>query len=283
MPELPEVETVRRGLEKTVVGHRIMGADVLLPKAVRPLSLQQFAETVRGRFIERIDRRGKYLLIFLSGSWCLVAHLRMTGRFAYVPHNAPIHGHTRVILHLDRDMDLRFMDMRTFGGIQAIPAEELKTLPGLASLGPEPLSADFNRAEMASRATGRTRSIKAFLLDQRTTAGIGNIYADESLFLAGIHPERSAGSLTGSEWEALCQAVRTTMAAGIAHRGTSVQNYQNLDGRPGTYQDRLQVYQKTGEACPRCGNAIEKKRVAGRGTHFCPICQPLNSSSGNRR
>jgi formamidopyrimidine-DNA glycosylase len=283
MPELPEVETVRRGLEKTVVGHRITAAEILLPKAVHPLSPAQFEQAVAGRIIESVGRRGKYLLFSLSGSLCLVAHLRMTGCFSYVPDATAIHPHTRIILQLDHRMQLRFMDMRTFGGIKAVSQADLPTLPGLNALGPEPLSAEFNPEWLYSRAAGRAISIKGFLLDQRSAAGIGNIYADESLHLAGIHPERSAGSLTLAEWTLLCEAIQTTMAAGIRHRGTSVQNYQNLDGRPGAYQDRLQVYQKTGLPCSRCGTAIEKIRVAGRGTHFCPVCQPLSPSSGNRR
>ncbi len=281
MPELPEVETIRRGLEKTVLGHCITGTRILLPKAVLPLTPAQFDQAVTGRSITAVGRRGKYLLIYLSEGLCLVAHLRMTGSFSYVRTNEPVHPHTRIILQLDRAMELRFMDMRTFGGIQAV--DDLSAVPGLSALGPEPLSAQFTPQWLHERAKGRTISVKGFLLDQKTAAGIGNIYADESLHQAGIHPQRPAGSLSLQEWVRLCQSIRATMAAGIRHRGTSVQNYQNLDGRPGAYQDRLQVYQRTGQPCFQCGTAIEKIRVAGRGTHFCPICQPLSASEGSRR
>jgi len=280
MPELPEVETVRQGLQQTVVGHTIMDATVLLPKTVRHASPEDFSRTVAGCRIETIHRRGKYLLIFLSGSWCLVVHLRMTGRFDYLPNATPCHPHTRVILHLDRGWDLRFVDMRTFGVMELVAADAWDTLPGLAALGPEPDSAEFNATYLSEKARNRTLPVKAFLLNQTVVAGVGNIYADESLFRARIHPESPAGCLSLPDWERLSQAIRETLADGITHRGTSVQSYLNLDGRPGSYQDCLQVYQQTGQPCPRCGTLIIKNRTAGRGTHFCPACQSRPSSSG---
>ncbi len=277
MPELPEVETVRRGLAQFVAGHTITDTVVYLPKAVRSMTSEEFKRSVAGQTIRSVGRRGKYLLIHLSGGISLVVHLRMTGRLEYVPSDSPLHPHTRIVLHLDRGYDLRFMDMRTFGGMEAVADKVVSDHTGLSRLGPEPLSRDFTPEYMMNCARKRPGPVKGMLLNQDIAAGIGNIYADESLFQAGIHPCRAANSLSLAEWTSLCQAVRSSLKAGIRHRGTTVQNHQNLDGRPGSYQQRLKVYDRTGKPCPRCRTPIQKTRTAGRGTHFCPHCQPLSS------
>ncbi len=273
MPELPEVETIRRGLVSTVQGRTITAASVYRTKIIQVPSPDEFVHLIPGRTITAINRRGKYLIFTLSGGYAMVAHLRMTGQFNYCPADTPLVKATVVVFNLDNGWDLRFVEPRGFGVLYLLPEADLDTVPGLNRLGPEPLSPDFTPAYLAQVLSNKKATIKSLLLNQDLIAGIGNIYADESLFRAGIHPERIAASLTPAEIEALWQAIRTELAAGIEHRGTSVQSYFDVDGRKGSYQELLKVYRRTGQPCPVCGTLISRIKVAGRGTHFCFHCQ----------
>jgi formamidopyrimidine-DNA glycosylase len=273
MPELPEVETIRRGLAATVKGKTITGAEVLIAKIVKAPDPETFIRLAAGKRIETIGRHGKYLLLALSDGYTLVAHLRMTGQFNYCPSGTPVRKSTVAIFRLDDGHDLRFVEPRGFGILYLIPSGDLDTVPGLNRLGPEPFSPEFTVDYLTGILASRRAKIKSLLLDQSLIAGIGNIYADESLFRAGIHPERTAASLSPEEIKRLYHAIRTEIAAGIEYRGTSVQSYFDVDGRKGSYQEHLKVYQQTGQPCPNCGMPIQKIKVGGRGTHICPKCQ----------
>jgi len=273
MPELPEVETIRRGLAATVLGKTITGAEVLTAKIIKAPAPDTFSRLAAGKRIEAIKRSGKYLLLELSEDYTMVIHLRMTGQLNYCPPDTPVRNSTVVIFRLDDGYDLRFVEPRGFGVLYLVPTADLGTVPGLNRLGPEPFSPEFTVDYLADIVRGRKAKIKSLLLDQNLIAGIGNIYADESLFRAGIHPERTAASLAPAEIERLYHAIRTEIAAGIEYRGTSVQSYFDVDGRKGSYQEHLKVYQQTGQPCPNCGAPIQKIKVGGRGTHYCPECQ----------
>ncbi|MBA2848474.1 bifunctional DNA-formamidopyrimidine glycosylase/DNA-(apurinic or apyrimidinic site) lyase [Thermosulfuriphilus ammonigenes] len=268
MPELPEVETVVRDLKPRLTGRRISGLKVLLPKLLR----QKPAEFNRiiGHKILGLSRRGKLILIHLSGDLTLIVHLKLTGRLVH-GKNQP--DHTHVIFEFDNGSRLFYADLRQFGFLDLVPTSRLKTHQALASLGPEPF--DISEEEFLSILSRSRRKIKALLLDQNLIAGLGNIYTDEALFRAGIHPERPANTLTAEEARRLLEAIRQVLKEAISARGSSVRNYVDGQGRAGSFQSRHQVYHQQGKPCPRCGTPIVRKIVAGRGTHFCPYCQPF--------
>jgi len=276
MPELPEVETVRRTLEPNLLGKKINGIAVNLPKLIK--IPQSDAETfkgilVGGKFID-IKRRGKYLLFYMDNAWVLVIHLRMTGRLLYVNNKENIEKHTHLIFYLDDGNELRFHDIRQFGLIYLVPIHQLDLISGLKNLGPEPLNEEFTFSCLKEVLKGKKQKAKVFLLDQRCIAGIGNIYADEILFQAGIHPEKTVDNLTEEKRKALWQAVKDRLGAGVEHRGTSIKDYVDSYGKAGAFQHHLKVYGKAGQPCPRCGSQIERIKVGGRSTAFCPKCQP---------
>ncbi|RJX17115.1 MAG: DNA-formamidopyrimidine glycosylase [Ammonifex sp.] len=272
MPELPEVETIRQQLEALVSGARILDSTVYLPKVISEPSPEVFAGLIRGRQILSVTRRGKYLVFGLSGGYTLVIHLRMTGQLIYEEEGATPR-HTHLILHLERDRRLRFTDLRQFGRVWLFPSADTRSQAGMEKLGPEPLSPEFTETYFATRLRNSRRSLKPLLLDQQVVAGIGNIYADESLYRAGLHPNRRANSLNDREAKALYRAVKEVLHAGVSHRGTSIRNYLDAEGRAGSHQDFLKVHNRAGRPCPRCGSAIEKTKLGGRGTYFCPSCQ----------
>lgn len=274
MPELPEVETVRRSLEDRVVGQRIAEVRLLAPKFIRYPRAGSFLETVTGRTIESFGRRGKYLIMSLSGGYRMVVHLMMAGRLLYCRPGEPLVKHTHVIFVLDNGDHLRYIDLRHFGGIHLVSPEGEGSPAGLTGLGPEPLSPEFTAEYLGHVLSKRATRIKALLLDQSVIAGIGNIYADECLFRAGIHPERPARSLTSEEVARLHQAIVDILTHAIENRGTTFSTYVDGDGRRGNYAELLQVYQREGEPCPRCGQPLHRIRVGGRSSHFCPCCQP---------
>ena len=271
MPELPEVETVVRGLRGPLIGRRIQSMWHDWAPTVHSPGADEFAARIAGQEIRALNRRGKYILIALENS-TLVVHLKMSGRL-YVADAASTNEADRwvhVRFNLDDGRQLRFSDLRKFGRVYL--ANDLASL--LGHLGPEPLSDDFTLAGFRAGLRGRKRAIKAHLLDQEIVAGVGNIYADEALFRAGIHPSAAAGALTADEAARLQQAVRDALQAGIKHEGASINWYRKPDGQKGESQDHFYVYGRTGLPCRRCGAAINKIRVAQRGTHFCPECQP---------
>ncbi|MBI3963152.1 MAG: bifunctional DNA-formamidopyrimidine glycosylase/DNA-(apurinic or apyrimidinic site) lyase [Deinococcus sp.] len=269
MPELPEVETIRRGLEDQVVGRKIRAVAAQDPQRCRGLS------QAVGHTIGALNRRGKYLLFDL-GDRHLVVHLGMTGQLAFQPV-LPTHRHLRVALELDRGYLVLF-DQRRFGKMVVTAPGEYGPLPTLARLGPEPLSPEFRPGPFA-QAVAKAAKIKPLLLSQRVVAGLGNIYADEALFRAKIHPAQ--GRLNQRQAEQLFEAIRQVVAQAISHRGTTLRDRKYLDPerQPGENQHFLQVFQRAGEPCVVCGTAIQKIRLGGRGTHFCPSCQPLRPTA----
>lgn len=272
MPELPEVETIRRSLAPRLLGRRIERFEVFLPKAVRGITVQEARDRLAGQVIGGLSRRGKYLLVELAGGDRLAFHLRMTGQLLLRAKDAPHEPHTHLVFTLDGPDELRYVDLRKFGGFHFLaPGGEIPA--GLAGLGPEPLGTEFT-PEILAATLGKCRGpLKAVLLDQRRLAGIGNIYADEILHRAGLAPTRPANALGREELARLYESIRAVLAEGIAHRGTTRRNYVDGDGRPGEYQESLRVYGRGGQACPSCGTEIVRTVVGGRGTHYCPRCQ----------
>lgn len=273
MPELPEVETIKRTLEHQIVGKTVDEVSVFLPRIIKePPDPELFGEMLQGRTVKGVGRRGKFLLIHLD-PWVLVSHLRMEGRYRMESSEAPVEKHTHVIFRFTDKTELRYRDVRQFGTMHLWPkGEELERLP-LVKLGPEPLSEAFTPEMFAQRLRSRKTRMKALLLNQEFLSGLGNIYVDESLFSAGIHPERPVQSLTDDEVKRLYTSIRSTLVKAIEAGGSSVRSYVNGNGEMGMFQLRIQVYGRRGEPCPRCGEPIERRVVAGRGTHLCPRCQ----------
>ncbi len=273
MPELPEVETVKRSLEKKLVGLAFNGVDLHMPKIVRLPQAEEFVNSLKGKKIKQLDRRGKYLMLHLSGNYTLVIHLRMTGRLVYTKPDTPLEKHTHVVFLLSNGDQLRYTDIRQFGRMLLAPTPELDTLPGLKDLGVEPLGEYFTREFMKKELKRRRTRLKALLLDQSFIAGLGNIYVDEALHRARLHPERLAVDLTPRETTRLFQAIKDVLTDAVNNRGTSFRDYVDGEGRPGNNQERLLVYSKEGKPCHKCGKPIHRIRVAGRSSYFCPHCQ----------
>jgi len=273
MPELPEVETVKRSLAGPLTGASITGVTVYFAGNIKEPDPETFRRLLIGKEFLDIARRGKFLLFSLSGGYVLVVHLRMTGQLFLAGSGEPVDKHTHIVFSLSGDRELRYADQRKFGILELVHKEEVHRLKGLKELGLEPFSTDFTVDWLAAMLRDKKRPIKNLLLDQTVVAGIGNIYADEILFEAGIHPEKPAGALTEREIAALWQAVPRMLELGIQHRGTSIRNYVDGAGQRGGFQNLLRVYGREGEPCCRCGAAITRIKVAGRGTYFCPRCQ----------
>jgi formamidopyrimidine-DNA glycosylase len=287
MPELPEVETVVRQLEPEVEGHRIERLEVLDERWSRPLPPQKLGAAVSGSTIERLGRRGKYILMHLNGERTLVMHLRMTGnlilregeevldpsegRRLYEGERSTEERHLRARFVLDDGRELWFTDPRRFGEAFLLADDELDTR--FVKLGVEPLSPEFTPRALGEMAGGRTAPLKSFLLDQSGVAGVGNIYADEALFRAELHPLSPAGSMKPEHLEALRDAVVAALEAGIDAGGSSIDDYRDARGEKGTMQSEFLVHTREGEDCPRCGATIVRIVVGGRSTYFCPSCQ----------
>ncbi len=271
MPELPEVETIRRHLAPHVEGRTLQRLEVLDERWSRPLAPQELAAAVEGRAVSSLARRGKYLVWELEDDMFLLVHLRMTGTLLLDPPGAP--PHTRVWLRLG-DHDLAFADPRRFGTGELALGTERKDAFFAARLGFEPYDPNFTAAHLHATTKRSRAPIKAFLLDQKRIAGVGNIYADEALFRARLHPLRPANRLTRPQAQALREAIVASLDAGIAAKGATIDDFRDPDGVSGTFQDQFLVHRREGEPCPRCGNAIRKLRAAGRGTYVCERCQP---------
>jgi formamidopyrimidine-DNA glycosylase len=269
MPELPEVETIRRELGPSLVGRTIIGVTVGWEGCVDRPSPGGFCDQVVGRRIEEVGRRGKFLVLTLSGGRSLLVHLRMTGSLLVKDPSDPVETHTRLTLLLDDGKELRFVNVRKFGRLYLV--EDAAEVVG--DLGPEPLAEDFSAGDFCGLLQNRRGMIKPLLLNQRFLAGLGNIYVDEALFRARIHPQRTADTLTPDELGNLYEAIREVLREAIASQGTSRSDYVRPDGSEGTFQERLLVSGKAGEPCPRCGAEIERLVVGGRGTYVCPRCQ----------
>jgi formamidopyrimidine-DNA glycosylase len=291
MPELPEVETIRRQLAPLVEGRRLERIEVLDARWSRPLAPQELADALQGRRVERLGRRGKYLVWSFTDEVHVAQHLRMTGGLLYEPEPEPAHVRVRLDLGAAgakgaagrRRGRLVVVDSRRFGTGELLVGSEALEAFFAVRLGLEPFDERFTAAHLRTLARGRTAPIKAFLLDQRRIAGVGNIYADEALFRAGVHPLRPAGRLSGAQHEALREGVIDALTAGIDARGASIDDFRHVDGVRGSFQDRFLVHLRAGEPCGRCGRTIVKIVVSGRGTYVCEGCQPRPRRRGRAR
>jgi formamidopyrimidine-DNA glycosylase len=275
VPELPEVETIRRQLAGRVAGRTIVDAQVLDPLWCAPVAPGQVERALLGRRIDALRRRGKYLIADLDEDRALVMHLRMTGNLLWVSADDDVPGrrHLRVRLVLDDGHRLLFADQRRFGTGVVIHGADLLDRYLDARLGPEPLDPGFTPEVLRQAARGRTAPVKAFLLDQRRVAGVGNIYADEALFRAGIHPLKPVDRLRRADFERLHAGVVETLEAGLANNGSSIDDYLDSNGERGSMQDEFLVHRREGLPCPRCGGPVTKLVAAGRGTYVCRNCQ----------
>lgn len=276
MPELPEVETVRRGLNATTLKQTILGGEVLLERTVAYPSPSAFLELLQGQAIARWHRRGKYLIGELAdgGGW-LGVHLRMTGQLFWTRPDESVQTHCRVRLFMEDDRELRFVDQRTFGQMWAVPAgmSPEQIITGLQKLGPEPLSEAFTPDYLKTQLHHRMRPIKNALLDQSILAGVGNIYADEALFLSGIRPQKLCSRLRGKQFQRIHAAIQDVLTQAIASRGTTFSNFRDVEGINGNYGQQAWVYDREGEPCRVCGTPIQRLKLAGRSAHFCKNCQ----------
>jgi len=278
VPELPEVETVRVGLEPAVVGRTFERVEILDSRLVRPEEPLAVAAELEGERVAGLDRRGKYLIFRFDSGRVLLAHLRMTGSLRHARNGLAEDPHRRAVVRLDDGSDVAYRDVRRFGTWLLLEPGELE--PYLAvRVGDEPLDALFTAARLGERLAKRRAPIKAALLDQRTLAGLGNIYVDEALWRARIHPLRPALTLDRNELRRLHTGIRAALQHGIARQGSTLRDYALPDGGSGSMQNEFKVYGRGGEPCDRCGTPIAKTRVGGRGTWFCPTCQAASSSS----
>jgi formamidopyrimidine-DNA glycosylase len=272
VPELPEVETIRRQLEPLVGGRVLARLQIADPRWCLPLAPEAIVDAVEGRRVERLGRRGKYLVWELADEAFLIMHLRMTGTLLYDP--PPGTPYERVRFALDDGHELRFCDPRRFGTGELALGAAARDAFFAARLGLEPLDGELTGAALRGMARGRRAPVKAFLLYQRRIAGVGNIYADEALFRARIHPLRPAGALTGAQWEKVADAVRETLLAGLAAGGATIDDFRHADGVAGAFQNEFLVHRRQGDPCPVCGSPVVKFVAGGRGTYACEKCQP---------
>ncbi len=272
MPELPEVETIRKGLEPVIYGSRIQSIDVHDTRLRWPVDVDALDSLVQGEMIVAVNRRSKYLIWQLSNDAHVVIHLGMSGRLGAFRPDEPLEKHTHLVFHLD-DVEVRYRDPRRFGMVEVVEPGGLQSYVRFAHLGPEPLSDQFNADYIAKALRGKKFLIKTAIMDARLVVGVGNIYANEALFGAGIHPQRPAGSLSGDEAERLVKSIKDVLTDALHRGGTTLNDYRNALGETGFFQQYLYVYQRDGEPCLNCGNPVEKVVLTGRSTFFCPECQ----------
>jgi len=273
VPELPEVESVRRRLAPVLEGRRLEHVEISDERLTRPFAAAEVAQALEGEVVREVGRRGKYLVVRFDSGRALLIHLRMTGSLRHAPAGTlPDDPHRRAVATLDDGSDVAYRDVRRFGTWLLLEAPDVDEYVD-ARVGREPLEATFRARDLAERLATRRAPVKAAILDQRTVAGIGNIYADEALWRARIHPLTAARDLTHAELRALHRGIRRALEAGIARHGSTLRDYALPDGSSGEMQDEFKVYGRAGEPCDRCGTPIEKIRAAGRGTWYCPRCQ----------
>jgi len=282
VPELPEVETVRARLAPLIEGRRFERVEIADARLTRPLDPASVAAELEGERVDVLERRGKYLIVRFESGRSLLIHLRMTGSLLHAPAGTlPDDPYRRAVVRLDGGSDVAYRDVRRFGTWLLVGPGELDSYLTIR-IGSEPLDRTFTSRRLAQALANRRAPVKAALLDQRTLAGMGNIYADEALWRARIHPRRAAGELTDDEIRRLMRAVKDALRAGIARQGATLRDYSTPDGRAGSMQHEFKVYGREDEPCDRCGTPIEKTRVAGRGTWYCPRCQSSESTRSDR-
>lgn len=271
MPELPEVETVRRGLEKLILGKKISNIDIRYSKMIKT-DLDEFKRVLPGQVVKSMGRRGKYLLFYLSDK-VLISHLRMEGKYFYYPDQVPERKHAHLFIQFADGATLVYEDVRKFGTMELLVPELLEAYFLSKKLGPEPTEQDFDLPTFQKALQRSKKTIKSHLLDQTLVAGLGNIYVDEVLWKAKIHPTRLSNSLTAKEARKVHDETIKVLGQAVEKGGSTIRTYTNAFGEDGTMQEFHQVYDKAGQECSRCGAMIEKIQLGGRGTHFCPKCQ----------
>lgn len=277
MPELPEVETIRRTLLQLIIGKKVQSVSIFWPKIIKlPVEAEQFSDALIGQTMQDIGRRGKFL-VFYTEIYALVSHLRMEGRYTLNAPEEPVDKHTHVIFHFTDGTELRYRDVRKFGTMHLFRKGDEFISPPLSQLGPEPLDDTFDLKDFTNKLAGTKRNIKSVLLDQTVLVGLGNIYVDEALFKARIHPERMAQSLSNKEISVLFESIVETLSEAVKKGGSTVRTYVNSQGEMGMFQLEHYVYGRKGEACKVCGAELIKTVVGGRGTVYCPICQKLKA------
>ena len=274
MPELPEVETVRRGLEKLILGKKISSVEIRYPKMIKT-DLDEFQKEVPGQIVESMGRHGKYLLFYLTDK-ILISHLRMEGKYFYYPDKVPERKHAHVFFQFEDGGTLVYEDVRKFGTMELLAPDLLDAYFISKKLGPEPSEQDFDVQLFQAALAKSKKPIKSHLLDQTLVAGLGNIYVDEVLWRAQVHPARPSQTLTAEEASAIHDQTIAVLGQAVEKGGSTIRTYTNAFGEDGTMQDFHQVYDKAGQECSRCGTIIEKIQLGGRGTHFCPQCQRRN-------
>ncbi|MFH1230161.1 MAG: bifunctional DNA-formamidopyrimidine glycosylase/DNA-(apurinic or apyrimidinic site) lyase [Planctomycetota bacterium] len=275
MPELPEVETIRRGLYKNALGLKIKDVAILLPKIINTTPMR-FRNAVIGKTILNAQRRAKVIIIELSGDYALVIHLKISGQLLYLPKTTPIKKHTHIVFNLSNKYQLRFWDQRQFGYVRVFKKAEMVKFIDDMEFGPEPLEKTFTlnrfRGLLKKRSNGR---IKPLLMDPKFISGIGNLYADEILFYAKVHPLRKPSSLTDAEINKIYQGIKKILDLAIKKRGSSVELYVDVEGRPGGYVPYIKAYNREEEPCLRCRAFIKRIKIGSRSAYFCPHCQSL--------
>lgn len=277
MPELPEVETIRRALSNTIVGKRICDVRVRDSRLRWPVEADKLRRLIIDREVANIRRRAKYLLVHLEPESILILHLGMSGKLLWLTESQPFHKHDHVVFYFHAAGELRFRDPRRFGLVDALPAEALSTYPRLAGLGLEPLDETVTAEMLFLKAKTSRKPVKNLLMDGHFIVGVGNIYTNEALFRAHLHPQTPANLLTLQDWQRLLSAVRSVLKSAIARGGTTLNDFVSSDGETGYFQLSLMVYGRGGQACPGCGTAIERIVQAGRSSFFCPACQKKRS------
>jgi len=273
MPELPEVEVIRRGLQNHLPGHRVVNIATSRKKLRLPMPRRDLNHYILSAKIKSLARRAKFLLIAMDNGACLIVHLGMSGRLGIFPADTPVAKHDHLRLLLNNAMELRFNDSRRFGFILVLPPDRTFAGTMLANIGPEPLGPDFTPEYLKKCAAGKNRPLKNFLMDSRVVAGIGNIYACEILFHAGLNPETKVGRLTKKHWEKVVESSCRVLQSAIASGGTTISDFVNASGKSGYFQLQLQAYGRESQPCSCCATPIAKKTMGGRSTYFCPKCQ----------
>lgn len=274
MPELPEIETIRLDLEEKVKGKKVKEVIIKNGKCLKEITEEEFIKGVKGKVFSQFRRRGKFLIVELDSKDNLIIHLRMTGILIY-SEGKKESNYTRIIFIFEDNSQLAFNDMRGFGNVWLLPDREFQRIPSLYLLGSEPLEKDFTLEKFKSILKRKKKKIKILLMDQRSIAGIGNIYSQEALFRARIHPEKLSNHLFDKEIENLYNSLKGVLQEALSHRGSSVDTYVDLEGKKGKYEQYLKVYGRKGKKCFRCGEIIKKINLGGRGTYFCPHCQSI--------
>lgn len=273
MPELPEVEVIRRGLIPHLVDRTINRVVISNRRLRLPVPRAKLNRWIQGNLVKEVDRRAKYLLVRMGNGALMVLHLGMSGRLSFFANGTPRTAHDHLRFLLDSGLELRFNDVRRFGSVQVVSPEDVEETRIFAGLGPEPLGPDFSSNYLTAAARGRIRPIKNFLMDARVVVGIGNIYVNEILFAAGIRPTRAAGTLEKKVWERVVRSSHQVLERAIACGGTTISDYVTSSGEAGYFQCELKVYGREGELCPGCSKTIIRQVLAGRATYYCPSCQ----------